>query len=659
MSESTTETSTDAPAGEKHEFQAEISRLLKLLIHSVYSEKDVFLRELISNASDACDKLRYLALTAPDLTGEDAEFRIEIRVDPETRTLTIADNGVGMDRADLVSNLGTIARSGTDAFLAALSEDGAKDMSLIGKFGVGFYAAFMVADRVDVLSRKAGDQDVWHWQSDGLGAFTVTPSEDEGTLLSGRGTAIRLHLREGEESYLEPATLRRVVKTYSDHVSFPITLHTPAEDKAAEEDGADAEVQDAEPTEEILNDGKALWTRPKSEITEEQYAEFYRHVSHGFDAPWKTIHYRAEGRHEFTALLFIPSMQPFDLFEADRKAKLKLYVQRVFITGDAPFLPPYLRFVRGVVDSSDIPLTISREMLQNNPLVNAIGSSLAKKVLGELKTCAEKEPDHYIEFWNTFGQVLKEGIYEDRERQEALLELARFKTTRSGEGLRSLKEYLADLQDNQTAIYYVNGDSAEAVASSPQLEGFQARNIEVLLLSDPVDAFWVGMATGFEGKPFKSVTRGAADLDTVGTKTDEEPEAETDDTAMGVLIAGFKQALGDAVQDVRKSDRLTTSAVCLVAEDNGLDMHIEKLLRTQDPGRALPGAGRILEINPKHGLIASLAARAKNGIDNRIEDAAHLLLDQARIQQGETVSDPTAFAKRLQTVMSDAIGGTS
>ncbi|MGF1454192.1 MAG: molecular chaperone HtpG [Alphaproteobacteria bacterium] len=664
MSESEATVETGGEASEKHVFQAEISRLLKLLIHSVYSEKDVFLRELISNASDACDKLRYLALTSPDLTGGDTDLRIELRVDPNARILTVADNGIGMDRDDLVTNLGTIARSGTDAFLGALSDDGAKDVSLIGKFGVGFYAAFMVADKVQVLSRKAGEEGVWLWESDGMGAFTVTPSSDDGQLLSGRGTAIRLHLRAGEETYVDAGTLRRVVKTYSDHVSFPISLRTPEEDagsEPSEDTAADDETGPGEATEEILNDGKALWTRPKSDITEEQYAEFYRHVSHGFDAPWKTIHYRAEGRHEFTALLFVPSMQPFDLFEAERKGKLKLYVNRVFITAEAPFLPPYLRFVRGVVDSSDIPLTISREMLQNNPLVSAIGSSLTKKVLGELKTCAEKEPERYVEFWGTFGQVLKEGLYEDRERQESLLELVRFKTTRSGEGFRSLKEYLADLQDNQTAIYYITGESADAVATSPQLEGFKARNIEVLLLSDPVDAFWVGMVPGFEGKPFKSVTRGAADLETVGTKTEDasEADAQTDDTAMGVLIAGFKQALGEAVTDVRRSERLTTSAVCLVAEDNGLDMHIEKLLRSQDPSRPLPGTGRVLEINPKHGLIASLAARAKNGIDGRIEDAAHLLLDQARIQQGETVSDPAAFARRLQTVMADAVGTPS
>ncbi len=657
MSETASETSTAAdPAQERHGFQAEISRLLNLLIHSVYSDKEVFLRELISNASDACDKLRYLALTEPDLVDGDSAFRIELRTDPATRGLSVADNGIGMDRDDLINNLGTIARSGTDAFLAALADDKAKDMGLIGKFGVGFYAAFMVADKVQVLSRKAGEDTVWLWESDGLGEFTVTPSSDDGSLLSGRGTVIRLTLREGEETFADAGNLRRIVKTYSDHVAFPIALRAGDAKEDKEDEAADGEAE-TDPAEEILNDGKALWTIPKKDITEEQYTEFYRHVAHGFDAPWTTIHYRAEGRHEFTALLFVPTMRPFDLFDAERKGSLKLYVQRVFITDDAPFLPPYLRFVRGVIDSNDIPLTISREMLQNNPLVSAIGSSVAKKILGELATVADKEPERYLAFWNTFGQVLKEGIYEDRERQEALLKLARFKTTKSGDGLRSLAEYMADLKDNQTAVYYVNADTADAAAASPHLEGFKARDIEVLLLSDPVDAFWVGTVTDFEGKPFKSVTRGSADLDAVkaGDEDKEEAKTEADETALGVLIAGFKQALGDAVQDVRKSDRLTTSAVCLVAEDNGLDMHIEKLLRTQDPNRTLPGTGRILEINPGHGLITALADKAKGGVDKRIEDAAHLLLDQARIQQGESVGDPSAFSLRLQTVLADAL----
>ncbi len=641
---------TGAESGERHEFQAEISRLLHILIHSVYSDKDIFLRELISNASDACDKLRHMSVTDTALTEGDTEFRIRITTDPENRALVIADNGIGMDKDDLVSNLGTIARSGTDAFLSALSGDSKSDMSLIGQFGVGFYSAFMVADRVRVTSRKAGTDEAWSWISDGMGAYTIAKADETGDMISSRGTAIRLHLREGDDAYLKTDHLRRVVKTYSDHISFPISLIAPEEPDSEEEDKS-AE----EPTEEILNSSGALWAKPKSDITEEQYTEFYRHVAHGFDEPWSTIHYRAEGRHEFIALLFIPTARPFDLFEPDRKGRVKLYVNRVYITDEASFLPPYLRFVRGVVDSSDIPLTISREMLQNNPLVTAIGSSLVKKILGDLETCAKKDAERYEGFWDAFGAVLKEGLYEDFQRRDQLLELARFKTTKSDGKWRSLKDIVADFADNQTALYYVTGENQDAAAASPQLEGFKARNIEVLLLSDPVDSFWASAIDGYDGKPFKSVTRGAADLETVG-KAPEKPEAEQkiDETSLGLLIASFKQTLGDAIKDVRKSDRLTSSAVCLVADDTGPDMHIEKLLRSQNLGGTLP-ASHVLEVNPDHPVITALADRAKQGADKHVEDAAHLLLEQARMQQGETVSDPAAFARRLQDMLVRAL----
>lgn len=637
---------------ERHEFQAEISRLLKILIHSVYSDKDVFLRELISNGSDACDKLRYLSVTKPDLVEGDADFQLTLTADADAKVLTVADNGIGMNREDLIANLGTIARSGTDAFLSALGKDQGdagkpSDLSLIGQFGVGFYSAFMVADRVSVVSRKAGEEQTWVWESDGVGAFSVAEADAESGLAaalpSGRGTAIFLHLREDSLTYLEADTLRRVIKTHSDHVAFPIRMVVK---DAKEEDEAEDAAQDAE---ETLNTGGALWARPKSEVTEDQYKEFYRHVAHGYDEPWATIHYKAEGRHEFSALLFVPGMAPFDLFEPERKGRLKLYVNRVFITDEAPFLPPYLRFIRGVIDSSDIPLTVSREMLQNNPLVSAIGSSVAKKVLGEIGRIAEKEPERYAAFWTNFGAVMKEGLYEDFERRETLFDLMRFRTTKAPDGWRSLKEILADFQDNQTAFYYVTGSGLEAVQNSPHLEGFKARNIEVLLLTDPVDSFWASAIDGFEGKPFTSITRGASDLASVGTAPEAEDKAAgPDETSMGVLIAAFKQTLGDGVKDVRKSDRLTESAVCLVAEDGGLDMHIEKLLKAQNPGQALPGGGRILEINPTHPLITALASRAKDGVDREIEDAAHLLLEQARIAQGESVGDPAAFVRRLQ-----------
>ncbi len=637
------ETAENGAQGQAHAFQAEVSRLLHMMVHSVYSEKDVFLRELISNASDACDKLRYRALTDAALAADDTAFGIRITVDPTAKTLTVADNGIGMDRQDLIDNLGTIARSGTDSFLDALSGDEKTDMALIGKFGVGFYAAFMVAKSVRVISVKAGSDEAWEWQSDGLGSFTVEPTEDRAGLIAKRGTAVILSLRDGEDGYLEPDRLRGIIKTYSDHVAFPIAL---------EEAGkADDEAAAADP----VNTGGALWARAKSDVTEEQYAEFYRHVSHAPDDPLMTIHYRAEGRHEYSVLLFVPETRPLDLFEPERNCRMKLYVNKVFITCDAPLLPPYLRFMRGVVDSSDIPLTVSREMLQNNPIVASIRQALTKRILSELSKCAEKDPERFETFWTTFGAVLKEGIYEDLERRDQLLDLARFRTTKSGDGWRTLKEVVAGLKDGQTAIYYLTGESDEAVSQGPQLEGFKARDIEVLLLSDPVDAFWVSAITGYEGKPFQSITRGAADLDKLGeTKPAEDKTDATDDVGLGVLMAAFKQALGDQVKDVRKSDRLTDSAVCLVADESGLDMHIEKILRSQKLGGDLPSS-RVLEINPDHGLIASLAERAKIGVDGDVEDAAHLLLEQARIQQGEKVADPAGFARRLQAMLTKAL----
>ncbi len=636
---------TETP--ERHSFQAEISRLLHLMVHSVYSEKDVFLRELISNASDACDKLRYAAVTDPALTADDPAFAIRVTADKDARTITIADSGLGMDRQDLIDNLGTIAKSGTDAFMAAFAEaqkagDEGQSLSLIGKFGVGFYSAFMVAERVRVVSVKAGTQAAHAWESDGLGEFTVSETDAAEGLIAARGTAITLHLRDGEDGYLEAEQLKRVIQTYSNHISFPITI-------VAGDDEADAAP---------VNAGTALWVKPKSEITDEQYTEFYRHVGHAFDEPWLTVHYRAEGRHEYAVLVFVPTARPFDLYDAERKGRVKLYVNRVFITGEAPLLPGYLRFVRGVIDSSDVPLTVSREMLQNNPLVRSIGGAVTNRVLSELTKVAEKEPERYAAFWDVFGPVLKEGLYEDMERRDTLLGLARFRTTTSGEGVRSLKEYVADLKDNQTAIYYVTGETTQAVETSPHLEGYRSKGIEVLLLSDPVDAFWVSSVEGFEGKPLKSVTRGASDLSAIDDGDDAQDETKAEDRpsepALGMLIAAFKQALGDTVKDVRSSDRLTTSAVCLVADDSGLDMHIEKILKAQNLGQELP-ASRVLEINPTHALVKALADKAQNGVTPDVEDAARLLFDQARIQQGESVEDPAAFAQRLQAMLVRAV----
>ena len=613
---------------EKRSFQAEVSRLLDIVAHSLYSEKEIFLRELISNASDACDRLRYLALTEPKLIADDPELRVLLTPDKAKRTLTLADNGIGMSHDELVENLGTIARSGTAQFMQQLSGDQRKDMTLIGQFGVGFYSAFMVADRVEVLSRKAGEDKAWLWVSDGKGEFTVEAAEKPG-----RGTVITLHLNKEADEYLEAPRLRQIVKTYSDHVALPIRL-----------------VEDGK--EETINTAAALWTRPKSEITAEQYREFYHHAAHSFDEPWLTLHTKAEGTFEYTTLLFVPGTKPFDLFDPQRKPHVKLYVRRVFITDDCPeLLPAYLRFLRGIVDSEDLPLNVSREMLQLNPLLAKMRGQITKRVLGELTRKAKDAPEEYAKFWENFGAVLKEGLYEDHEHRDQLLPLMRFRST-AGEALVSLDDYVARMKPGQGAIYTITGDNLDLLARSPQLEGYRAKGVEVLLLTDPIDEFWMPAIGSYKEHALKSVTRGAADLAKVQgeaksgeVKTEAAPEA-----TVASLIALFKLSLGDVVKDVRVSDRLTDSAVCLVADEGDLDMHLERLLKQH---RQLGAAAkRILEINPRHPLIARLAGMVqKDGAAESLGDFAWLLLDQARILEGEQLPDPGAFARRLSSVL--------
>jgi len=619
-------------AEEQLNFQAEVSRLLDIVAHSLYSEKEIFLRELISNAADACDRLRHAALTQSGLLGEDTSFKIRLKTDPAARTLIIADNGIGMNRQELIDNLGTIARSGTAAFVQQLGNK-AEGANLIGQFGVGFYSAFMVAERVEVSTRRAGEAEGWLWTSDGKGAFTV--AEDENA--PPRGTRIVLHLRKGDEEYLDAGRLRQIVHTYSDHIAVPVVLESKKEDEP----------------DETLNAASALWTRPKSEITEEQYKEFYHHVGHAFDDPWLRLHFKAEGVMEYTGLLFIPSQKPFDLFHPDRKPGVRLYVKRVFITEDcAELLPPYLRFLRGIVDTEDLPLNVSRELLQNNPRLAKIRTALCKKVLGELKQKAEQAPEEYARFWETFGAVLKEGLYEDGQQRETLLELARFRSTRRN-GWISLADYVKDMQPGQDAIYTISGDDPKALARSPQIEGFAAKNVEVLLLSDPVDDFWLSMVPDYMGKRFKSVTRGGADLDKIGDagKADGKDEKKAEETpGIDALIAFVKLALKDQVKDVRVSARLTSSPVCLVADEGDLDMHLERLLKQQN--QLDRSSQRILEINPGHALVKALAGQVgKDGAGPVVEDAAWLLLDQARIVEGEPLPDASAFARRLCTLV--------
>ena len=621
-----------ADAPEKHEFQAEVARLLNMMVRSVYSETEIFLRELISNASDACDRLRYDALTNPSLTEGDTDFRISITTDTAARTLTLADNGIGMNRDDLIANLGTIARSGTAAFMEKLSGDSKKDVSLIGQFGVGFYSAFMVADNVEVISRKAGEDQAWKWSSDGQGSYTIEPAER-----TGRGTTIIMHVREDEAEYLEVDRLRHIVTTYSDHIAFPIHL---------------SEVKDGAVTEEeSVNKGSALWTRPKADVTEEQYTAFYRHAGHAFDQPALTLHYRAEGTIDYTALLFVPEERPMDLFDPARKPRVKLYVKRVFITDDTDdLIPGYLRFVRGVVDSEDLPLNVSREMLQNNPVVARMRKAITGRVVGALEAKAKEDAEGFGKIWENFGPVIKEGIYEDGERRAALLKIARFRSTH-GDGWTSLEDYLGRMKDGQEAIYYVSASDIETARRSPHLEGFTARGVEVLLLTDPVDDFWLSMVHEHEGKPFRSVTRGGADLSKLGEAKGEE---KTDDGRYTTLIVALKEALGEAVKDVRTTDRLTGSAVCLVADDGDMDLNLQRLLKMHN--QLGYEAARILEINPDHPLIAALAARADQpGALDALKDPALLLLDQARILEGELPADPAAFARRLADLMARGV----
>lgn len=613
-------------------FQAEVTRLLHIVTHALYSQKEIFLRELISNASDACDKLRFAAQTNPDLWAGDTELKVTIAIDKANRCLSIADNGIGMGRDELIANLGTIARSGTGEFVSSLSGDSARDMALIGQFGVGFYSAFMVAGKVEVISRKAGEAQAWRWVSDGSGQFSVGEAEREG-----RGTTILLHLREGEDEFLDPMRLRQIVRTYSDHIALPVVLH-----------------EDGKP--ETLNAASALWSRPKSEVTEQQYKDFYHHVAHAFDEPWLTLHARAEGKLDYSLLLFVPGMRPHDLFDPARKSALKLYVRRVFITDRCEELvPAWLRFLRGVVDSADLPLNVSREMLQNNPVVARIRQAITRRVLTELEKKAEKDAAAYASFWENFGAVLKEGIYEDAEHRAQILKLARFRSS-AREGWVSLDDYVAAMKEGQAAIYVINGDQLDQLKRSPQLEGFRAKGVEVLLLTDPVDDFWLSVVQDYAGKPVKSATRAGADLDAVPDTVESKPEGgdKLEGASLGTLIAALKQALGDAVKDVRESKRLTDSAVCLVAADGDMDMHLERLLRMHQ--KLDKSSARILEINPGHALIKALAARAQQpGAMDALADAAQLLLDQARLVEGEPLADPAGFAQRLARVMEKAL----
>ncbi|NGM21201.1 molecular chaperone HtpG [Roseomonas stagni] len=602
---------------ERHEFGAEVGRLLDLVVHALYSEREIFLRELVANAADAVDRRRFEALSDPTLMlPGDASLRVV--PDKEARRLTISDTGIGMSKADLAQHLGTIARSGTLAFAKSLSESQAADKpSLIGQFGVGFYSAFMVADRVEVTSRRAGSEEAWLWASDGRGEYTLAPAER-----AEAGTDIVLHIKEDATEFLEPFRLQSIIRKWADHITIPITVARDGKDEPA-------------------NEGTALWRKPKSEITAERYTEFYRHLGHVFDEPWATLHWRAEGQIDFTALLFIPGMKPFQAVEGERESKVRLHVRRMFITDEAELLPPWLRFVHGVVDTEDLPLNVSREMLQATPVLARIRRAVTNRVISELKTKA-KDAEAYTKFYENFGSILKEGVWEDSEHRKDLAGLLRFKSS-AVEGWTTLADYVARMKEGQEAIYYLAGDDAAALAQSPQLEGFRAKGVEVLLMAENIDAFWPERLDKFEEKPLRSITQGSIDLSKVAGEAAEQGEAAD----LSRLLPLVKDALGEDVSEVRATDRLVDSAVVLAAPEYGPDLQMQRLLKRA--GRAAGAGAPILEINPRHPLIRKLAEKAAGEAD--LKDEAGLLLDLARLQDGDVPRDPVGFAKRVAAAL--------
>ena len=615
---------------EKHAFSAEISKVLKLMIHSLYTNKDIFLRELISNASDACDKLRYASATNSSLQKD--TLGITISSDKKARTITIEDSGIGMSKEELIANLGTIAKSGTQEFINSLTGDVKKDMPLIGQFGVGFYSAFVIADKVTVESCKAGENQGHIWESEATGEFAIAESAK-----NTHGTKITLHVKAGEDEYLDKFRLQHIAQTYSDHISFPI------------------EFIDEEGKKSTVNQGSALWTRAKSEISDEQYKEFYHHVAHSPDNPWAILHNKNEGKVEYTNLLFIPSTQPFDLFHPDRKRRVKLYVKRVFITDEGTeIIPHYLRFLRGVVDSEDLPLNISRETLQQNPILDKIKDSIIKRTLSELGKKAEKDASNYEIFWKNFGAVLKEGLCEAIAPKEQILEVCRFYSAELDK-LVSLDDYIARMKPNQEHIFYLTGDNIAALKRSPQLEGFKKRGVEVLLLTDHVDDFWVNVVPEYKGKPLMSVTKSNQQLDKI--EETSKPEKPANENVLP-LIAVLKKIYGEQVKDVRETNKLSGSAVCLAVDEGAMDIRLERFLREQK--QLASTQAKILEINPEHIIIKSLAKKIEAGAnetDQSVCDAAFLLLDQAKIMEGEEVSDPVEFSERINRFMGLQLAG--
>ncbi|MCB1721296.1 MAG: molecular chaperone HtpG [Alphaproteobacteria bacterium] len=619
-----------------HSFSADVSRLLDIVAHALYTNHDVFLRELISNSADACDRLRYAAIEKPELTADNPNFRIHIYKDTDSRTLSVVDNGIGMSKAELIDHLGTIAKSGTAALMDKMKD--AKDpLKLIGQFGVGFYAAYMVASHVRVVSRKAGSKSVWVWESDGASGFDVRkPSKDEEAALDGeRGTAIILDIKDEAAEFLIDEKIKQTVETYSDHIDFKIFLGKPADTDSGE----------GQP----INKASAIWTRSKNDVTKEQYTEFYKHITHGFDEPLITSHWRAEGKIEFSALMFIPTMRPWDLYDPSRKAQARLYVRRVFISDNVEGLTyPWLRFIRGVIDSEDLPLNISRESLQYNPIIPRIRTAVTKRILSDLDKLSREDRHGFSAFWGQFGPAIKEGLYDADEHREAIFKICRFYSTHdNGEKFTSLDEYIERMKEDQKDIYYISGENLQSLKNSPQIEGLKAKGIEVLFLTDTIDDFWLQNVSDYKGKSFKSVTKGDINL---GKNKDEKKDKKSAE-AHKDLLENLKKLLEDDVSEVRISNRLTDSPVCLVAPEGGVDMHMERVLKIHQKytGTSKP----VLEINAEHPLIQKLKILKAESED--FKNAGLLLFDQAKIIQGEPVKDPGAFARRMANFMSKGL----
>lgn len=619
-------------------FQTEVKQLLDLMIHSLYSNKEIFLRELVSNASDACDKLRFEALTNKELFENDAELKIRVGFDKAARTLTIADNGIGMSRDEVIANIGTIARSGTREFFKSLSGDQARDANLIGQFGVGFYSSFIVADKVTLTTRRAGAAaaDGVRWESEGAGEFTIEPAEK-----ATRGTEITLHLREGEDDFLSGSRLRSIIGKYSDHIVLPVVMKKEEWDK----DKSEYVIKDED---ETVNQANALWARPKADITQEQYDEFYKHVAHDFEGPLAHTHARVEGSKEYTLLLYLPQKAPFDLFDREHRHGIKLYVRRVFIMDDAEqLMPNYLRFVRGVIDSSDLPLNVSREILQQSKDIDAIRAGATRRVLGMIEELAENDKEKFAKFWGEFGRVFKEGVGEDHANRERIARICRFASTKLDTEVQdvSLADYIARMKPEQDKIYYVTADSFAAAKNSPHLEVFRKKGIEVLLLSDRIDEWLVSHLNEFDGKQLQSVAKGELDLGKLADEADKQ-EQEKDAGEYKDLVEKIKKALGDGVKEVRTTTRLTESPACLVSEQFGMGGNLERLLKAA--GQKVPSSKPILEINPRHPLLQRLKYEAEG---QRFDDWCHVLFDQALLSEGGQLEDPASFVKRLNQLM--------